>query len=1475
MLLQLPAVQQRVSHIASDKLEERLGTKVEIGSVEFELFNKIVLKDLLLEDQSGDTLFTARRLSVGFDFLPLFKKQLIFSSAQLFTFQLHLNKEDEDSPLNLQFVLDAFASKDTVKKESFIDLNIHTLNIRRGHFTYHVKSAPETYGQFNPKNLDVSNISAKMRLNKLSNDSINMEVSKLSMIEQSGLEIKRVLFSIVGSSRQADIKNFQLWLPNSHLQLSGIHAQFPADRSPDSYILETFLSFDITASEVAPRDLKALVPELANYKDKLNVEGHVEGVFDKISVSNFEVSDEGNLSLLLDVSLSDLSSPDQTYVDGYIKRFYVSAMGLQRTINNFSAREFTLPGQLNKLGGIGFSGAISGYFNDLMAYGDFSTQGGVLKVDVNIGKSSNDRLFIKGLLKTKELDLGMFFPENNPYGKAVFQVELDAKQDNRKKLAGTVNANLEKLEVKNHMYENIRFAGDFTESSFNGKLEVEDDYGLVTAEGLAKLNGKDSEFNFFALVKDLKLDKLNLTEKYKDSNLSFFVEANFRGNTLNDLLGEFVLRGFDFRMPESEFYLDSLRVEAVGTETNRRLTIQSDVVQAVLSGAYNYADLLPSLQGVMHQYLPALIKEPVVEMDKGQYFDLEVTVGNTEKLSNVFKLPLTLYKQSRLTGKYRRSDQSFALNASLPQYAFGNMKMEDTEIIVHNRGAKVELDVKGIRYGKFDVKTDFSIHVTAKDDLLENLLQWRNQEDALYEGELFATTKFTEPDAKNPLQIDVQLNPTHLVFNDTIWTVHPARISIGEKIKVDNLNVEHLDQYIRVNGLVSKDTTDNLMISLNRMNLDYIFNSLTIPALELGGIATGNILVNDVYGVQKLSTYLDVKNFSFNGAVLGDLKLNGLWDNEQQGVVMLGEIIKDDTTGIGVDGIILPSKKELSIYFDARNANARFLRKYLDKVAPGFTGDVTGKMHLHGNFKNITVSGNAMVRNGGFGIDFLNTFYTFNDSVYLSDDRIWISDLILHDRDGHTAIANASVNHRFFKGFQYKADVMADNFLVYNAVESKNPSFYGTAYGTGKVSLSGTEEDVTIDISVQTNERSKISLNFMEQSDIDEYDFINFISDKKTPSNKKDATEQQSRRQSTTNEESGINIKMNLALDATPDAQVEFFVDPISGDKIRAWGRGKLRIEYGTHIDPKIYGSYTLDRGVYHFSLQQVIFRDFHIQEGSSLTFRGDPYGANLNIDAIYPLSANLVDLDPSFAHETPMNTIAVHCVLGINGELEHPAVKFDLKLPHSTPDLERQVKNIISTEEMMNRQMIFLLTLGRFYTQENAVSSVTSNDFANVASSTLSAQLNSLLGSLNENFQIGTNIRTSNYEEYSDTEVKLLLSSQLLNNRLIINGNFGYKDNPVTEQRFIGDFDLEYKLTKMGDIRLRAYNHYNDKYYYLKTTTKQGVGVMFRRDFDNLYDLFKIKKKPKQAIAPAEHDTVPDVGSDFIQFQKKNGKGQ
>ncbi|MDE6145791.1 MAG: translocation/assembly module TamB, partial [Muribaculaceae bacterium] len=193
---------------------------------------------------------------------------------------------------------------------------------------------------------------------------------------------------------------------------------------------------------------------------------------------------------------------------------------------------------------------------------------------------------------------------------------------------------------------------------------------------------------------------------------------------------------------------------------------------------------------------------------------------------------------------------------------------------------------------------------------------------------------------------------------------------------------------------------------------------------------------------------------------------------------------------------------------------------------------------------------------------------------------------------------------------------------------------------------------------------------------------------------------------------------------------------------------------------------------------------------------------------------------------------VPVQAVLNLGGALQNPEISFDLDFPTLTPDVKRKVRSIVSTDEMMNRQIIYLLALNRFYTPDYMAGATKGNELASLASGTISSQLSNILGQLSDKFSVAPSVR-SDAGDFSDIEVDVALSSTLLNNRLLLNGNFGYRDKTLNNNQFIGDFDIEYLLNRTGNWRLKAYNHFNDRNLYVKTAlTTQGLGIVFKHDW-------------------------------------------
>ena len=210
---------------------------------------------------------------------------------------------------------------------------------------------------------------------------------------------------------------------------------------------------------------------------------------------------------------------------------------------------------------------------------------------------------------------------------------------------------------------------------------------------------------------------------------------------------------------------------------------------------------------------------------------------------------------------------------------------------------------------------------------------------------------------------------------------------------------------------------------------------------------------------------------------------------------------------------------------------------------------------------------------------------------------------------------------------------------------------------------------------------------------------------------------------------------------------------------------------------------------------------------------------------------------------------------MNITGNPSAPKVDFDLDLPNMSNDIKQMVYSLLNAEEEKNQQVLYLLAVGRFMAQNNNNNntsetpqySQTSLAMQSFLSGTISQQLNNVLNNVinSSNWNFGANISTGT-EGFNNAEYEGLLSGSLLNNRLLFNGQFGYRDNANATTSFIGDFDLKYLLFPNGNLAINVYNKTNDRYFTRNSLNTQGLGIIMKKDFTKISDLFFWRKKKK-----------------------------
>lgn len=1485
LLLNLPYIQQQISVLLSEQLSQTLGSQLKIERVNLGLLNRIIIENLRLEDLSGKEMLKATRLSAKFDILPLFYGKISISNIQLFGFNINLEKDTPESVPNFQFVVDALASKDTVKTEKDLHLRINSLLIRRGEVSYNVHSERKTPGKFNPQHLRLNNIIATLSLKALQNDSINASIKRLSIEEQnSGFQLKKLNLRLVGNEQGMIVDNFLIDLPHTSIQADTIHIQYDSLEAFKDPMHNLHFSFHLKPSMVTLQDFAPFLPVFSSFKAPLKAEIVAHGTINQLNCSRLAISTLHNHFYLKgDMSFQDLSHPADAYVFAHVSRLYADPEGIAFLNQNLNGNNQNAS-ILQNLGTVSFHGELSGYFTDLVTYGQLHTDLGSINTDVKItSDKSNGSLAYSGEVKTEDFDLGKLLT-NRKLGKITFHLHVDGRHRKHQYPQILLKGLIASIDYSQYSYKNITLDGEYKEGGFNGKAALNDINGSVMLNGAINTAEKTPTFNFLATIDHVRPHDLLLTpDKYEGAEFSAKLKADFTGNSIDNLNGEINVDSLSFTSPEKNYFLDNFKIKAgKKNDLEKSLLIQSTFLEGNITGDYSYKTLLTSFLNIIRSYIPALSTSDrsKTSLQTENNFNFDLHIYNTDILTNLLDIPLKVYTHSTIKGYFNDASHRLRIEGYFPRMRYKNMFIESAMLLCENPHDQFRSSLR-FTNRKSQGAVNVSLDAYAKNDSIKTILNWGNSGNVTYSGQLATLTHLIREfeadslqhiskhaDSKPHLRTVINIEPTEIILNDTLWNIHPSNVVIDSgKVFINNFNFSHKARHLSINGILSKSPEDTVRIDLQDINIGYVFDIANL-GVRFQGEATGPALASGVLNEPVMSTDLFIHNLGLNDGLLGDARIHGEWHNDVKGIWLDADIQEQDTARTLVQGFVYPIKptSALDLRIKADGTNLKFIHYYMQSITSEFNGRVWGDVHFYGKFKALTMEGRVK-GDASLKVDVLNTTYNIKDSILITPNGLTFKNNRIFDTQGHQGHANGYVHYQHFKNLEYRFNFGMNNMLVMNTTESLDFPFYGTVYGTGNVSIAGNINDgVNIDVAMTTNPKTRFTYIKNSITSAVNNQFIRFVD--KTPRRVTHHTtlsdyEMAQQEIKAEEENRDTDIRLNLLIDATPDATMSIIMDPIAGDYISARGSGNIRTEFYNKGDVKMFGNYKIDQGIYKFSLQEVIRKDFAIDGGSTIAFNGSPLDAFLNIRASYTVnSASLNDLIPNANQYVNQTNVKVNCIMDISGQLTAPDIKLDLELPNEREEVQALVRNYISTDEQKSTQILYLLGIGKFYMPENTGTAQNSDMMSSVLSSTLSGQLNNALANIinNNNWNIGTNFSTG--QGWTDMEFEGMLSGQLLNNRLIINGNFGYQDNPLSNTNFVGDFEAEWLVNRSGDIRLKAYNETNDRYYIRTNLTTQGIGIIFKKDFERWADLlfwkkWKLRRLEKRLEKEAKADTL------------------
>lgn len=1491
IVLSIGAVQREISKIGESELSGLLGADVTIGELTVSPFNKVLLKDVSVVIEPGDTALRVHRLGAGVVLSKLLlDRRIVFSYAEIIGLDARLHRDSANAPLNIQPIIDRLSPKDKNKPPTRYDLRVNNIVIRRSEVSYDVGDKPRNGEKFDPNHIGIHGLRADLLLPRIKNDNYVVKLNRLAMRERSGLSIESLSGLFMVSDTALAVNDFSLELPESRLVLGDMTVKYNGWNDLSANITRIPLSFRILdGSVITPSDFSGFIPMLSKLNQHIDTRIDVDGAVDDLSINRLLLrSSDGLFNLEVAGNVSGLPSVKEA--DAEIKSLSLDVEGKQAAAL-LSAIKVVSPKiamMIENLGTVRMSGEAAGNFNRAFYNGTILTSAGNL--DLNATYSSRGEKsprYLVGEVVIEDLAIGNITGDKRL---GTLNAHINADTEIRHSaLYGKVNAVIDNVDYKGYNYNNVVAEVDIDGKVVSGGLSIDDDNLKLLVDGNADFTPGKTDCDIRATVRDFSPFALNLTDKYKDYRMTADMMIDMHGDNVEILDGKAEINRFAFKDEEGGgIELPHFVLMSSGSTSPQYILVHSDIFDAQLKGRYRFKDIVPAAKEILAEVMPVLFPATGHDGQKQKHdyaadFDLSLDIKGNEITNDwlqFFKSPVKVLHPIAVNGSMDCEEHTIKLSVDAPYLLQKDKFIDNTKLLMAVDGAenKADLLVSTVYPTK---KGNATLEFVGKatSNRVDTRIGWDIDRDKEFSGVLDLSTLLSRNDEdKGGLVVDTDVKESRIVFNDTAWTVHPATVSWSDKrISVNDIDISRTGQFIRISGSASSNPLDVMCLDLRDVSLDYVFETLDINNVMFGGIASGTFYASDLFTKSpRVSIYgLKVKGLSYNHSLLGDADIKSAWDNETKGISINAVVSQKNGRKSYIDGAIYPIAQSLDFSFNADKLDVGFMKPYMEAFTSEISGYASGDARLFGTFKLIDMTGDIYAEDLKMKLDFTNTYYTTSDSIHLSPGRISFSDVVLRDSYGNTANLDGWVTHKCFKEPKFEFNVTnARNFLCFDINENLSPTWYGHIFCSGAAHVKGIPGFIDINVDMSTAPQSQFTFVLSDTEAADEYSFMTFHDRDELKGElllavedpQKAAVNRLKEYYARLNrEESAPTLyRINLQVSATPDGELVLVMDPVGGDRIKARGNGNLRIEYNSaDEDMRMFGTYTLSQGNYNFTLQDIIIKDFSIKPGSSISFHGDPLSAMLDIEAVYSVNANLSDLDESFLQDRELNrtNVPVHALLKVTGDMQQPDINFDLEFPTLTQDTYRKVKSIVSTDEMMNRQIIYLLALNRFYTPDYMASTTKGNELVSVASSTISSQLSSMLGQLSENWSIAPNIR-SDKGDFSDMEVDLALSSYLLDNRLLFNGNFGYRDDAMNNNSFIGDFDLEYLLNKSGNIRLKAYNRYNDQNYYVKSAlTTQGVGIMFRRDFDDIFSfikrLRKTNAKPEAAKAASDSTNV------------------
>ncbi|MEI6682054.1 MAG: translocation/assembly module TamB domain-containing protein [Bacteroidota bacterium] len=1448
------AAQTLMVRMFADYLSRELKTDCRVSGFDLSFRNGLVIQDILLKDNHGGILFKAHELGVKPGFMKLRKHKINIRRVYIEKGNVQLITYRGDSSLNLQYIIDHFASKDTVKKmdttpSAHWDISISSVYLADTRFHLQDQNAKPSPAGIDYTNIDVSAINLDLTDVAFVGDTIHGNIKHLAAKERSGFTLHNLSGEFQVGPGYLKAHHLKILTDNSDLALK---FDFLYDRwgAYNDFLHKVNIQASIEPSYLDLEDIGYFAPELSVMKDRIRFSANIKG-----NVSNFKVRDlrfayGKNTFFYGNLSATGLPDIEETFIDLNIKEMNANKEDVETLLIPGSMRHITLPKELANIGVVGLKGVFTGFYNDFVANAHVNTNLGNIVTDLTLVKHKGSKLLgYKGQLAVESFDVGKLTGNTNLLGVLSLKADVTGKGLTLKTADLAMNLHIDSIYLNHYNYKNLGVTGAFAEEKFKGKVNIGDPNLDMDFNGLIDVGDSLPVFDFLARINHAGLFRLNLLKRDSVDEISARVKVNFKGNNLDNIDGSILIDSLEYLEGSKRITMDHFSLlTRQDTASGKSYHLQSDFLDADIAGNFSFKELIPSLTTFISNYLASFnLHDSLIKKSHGisnQVMNFEVRFHKSDELTHVFLPFLRITQGSAFDGSYNAYNGTMVVRGKAPALFLNNFEFDNWYLNAENTSDNLEIKSgasqvylkRASKKDSLEVKVDdFKLNSNIRHDSIKYRLAWNAQSKP---SELEGNVNFT----KSPV-IQLKISKFHMFFDEKYWGVDPANfVQIDSSaIHLSNLLFFSGEQFLKLDGNLSSDKRDTLSVHFNKVDISRVDQLIGSNDVDLDGILDGNCKIANPYKNIAILADLRINKLKFNKESLGDATFRVKFDQESSRFDLLSEILYTGNVGTNIpfslSGSYFLDKKNPHIDFDLtlKNLNLKMVGPFVSSFMTGVGGFASGHVKIKGRLDKPDIRGELKMARTEFKINYLNVPYSFADVVKIDTNAFIFNNITVFDSLGHKAFLNGRITHQNFSNLRLDLHAEMDDFCAFNNSRAQNNIFYGNARATGTASITGPPENISITVKATNGGKTHVVIPIDLTRSVGQNDYIIFVNPKGDSAEKKTV-----RKEVNT---SGLTIDLGLRINDEAEVEVYF---PNQLGNLKGSGSGNLLMGMTPTTPFTLSGTYTVSKGYFLFQLKNYLRLPMSIKEGGTISWTGDPTDAKISLSAVYKTKAPLKGVVT--APDLEALRIPVECIIRLDGKLMNPDISFAINLPNVEESIKSQVFSVIDTTNaaVMADQTIYLLVMNQFKPVVNGSGSTV--DVGGTAFSLVTNQLNSMISQISPNVNVNMNYKPGTSTTQQEFDVGI--STQLFDDRLLIDGTFGmnsYTNKSAAQQSntIVGDINIEYVLTRNRRWRVRAFNRTNTmNLLNYSAPYTQGVGIKYQRDFSTFGELFNFSRK-------------------------------